>query len=218
MAEIKETDSPTVTSPEVLDAEAKKPVTNSLLDVLGGSRPKTSSTIVTPPAQPQRRSSRPQYISPEEEIERKRKLKAKKAEDYETFITETFNDYIITALIGAGVPESILYKPGKAPKRQAVDSAYTDLAASLILKPQQAKAIATFLAELSNTEKGAALSQSYNEGATGLILKGLGATIAGGTYLVGVNQTMKKLMPLLKALKQSKVVENDEATTDMDQP
>lgn len=209
MADITKSESPVVTSPEVLDEEAKKPVTNSLLDVLGGR--KTEPTIVTP-RQPKRTTlSKPQYISPEEERERKLKIKQQKAEEYEKFITETVNDYIITILVGAGVPENLLYKPGKAPKRQVVDSAYTDLANSLIFKETQAKALAAFLAELANTDNGKGITQSYTEGTLGLVVKGIGAVLAGGTYLVGVNRTMKQLAPFLAAMKKGQVVRPDES-------
>ena len=204
--DITPTDSPAITDPTFLDEEAVKPVSNNLLDLLGGEKPDKKDnrvSLVTPPSsRPRGRPPKQQYLTPEEERERQRQLKKKKAEQYEKFIVEEVNNNILTVLIGLGVPEQVLFLPGKAPKATVVDPSYTEIANALTLKPQQARALASFTVELEGTNLGKSVVGATTNGNTALVLKGLSAAIAGSTYLFGVNKTVQRLMPFIKAMRQ----------------
>jgi len=208
---------------DYLDDEATKPVSNALLDVLGGFKPPEKGeakqeTWVTPPSsRPRGRPPKNPTKSPEEQerdrVERLRKYKKERSENYEKLIVEQFNDYILTLFVGMGVPETVLFMPGKAPKVTVVDPSYTPLANALTIKPQQAKAIAGFLVELERTNIAKSISKSAESSNAVIALKGLGAAFAGASYLFGVQKTVKTLKPLIESSKANKSLEGKKGAT-----
>lgn len=204
MDEIVESSSPLISSPEVMDEEATKPVDNALLQALKGGKPKTS--MVIPPSSPSKPRGRPpkaREITPEESREIKNKIKREKTEQYTTMIVRDMNEQLMSLLIAMGVPPEMLYQKGMVPKSMVVDSAYTPIANGIAIKPNQAKSIAAFIAELEMTNTGQRLSNKTSSQNAALGYKGIMAVVATGSYLMGLNKTMKTIMPVVQAFKEA---------------
>ena len=192
-----------------LVSEEDRPVDDAFLNLTD------TDTIVIPP----RRRGRPPGSKNKEPSTRTRKdpnveRKAKEAE-YQKFIVQEFNEYIMSILVSVGVPSNYIYKPGMIPEVSTVSSAYSELGNAIAIKPMQAKAIAAFAVAVEKTEIGTKATTTYVEGKAGLAIKGVMALAATGMYLAQINKVMQQLMPFLQAQKQAKQ-EGDKRVEDND--
>jgi hypothetical protein len=158
--------------------------------------PKTGST--TPPKIPRpREDSR----TPDEIL----KEKKEKAEEYSKYITEEINDKLLLGLISMGVPSHLLYQPGKAPDfQQATDDKYTPLGAAITVSPLHADIWGRFAAEaMTSTDAGKSAATALGNSKAMLWLYGVLSVGCGISYARTLNETYKKLQPLIEAYQRA---------------
>ncbi len=225
MTDFTQSDSPVVQQPMVLDDEALRPV-DLMSRMLAeakiappsepsgprrrgrpvGSRNKATieaeqsalgkapsgSRIVSPPGRPPK---------PDDELtaEQKRELKARRAEDLSEKIASGVNDNLMLMLTSMGVPPSLLYKPGREPKKVEESSKYTEFAGNVCLSPMQANIFGKFLAEAEGTDLGKKVSGSTGGGNGALFLYGVLSLGAAVQYVQGLQKFYSQMKPMLDA-------------------
>lgn len=210
--EVVEASSPVVTTPEVLDGEALKPASSIFDAIAQADSNKKTQELVAPPrprGRPKGSTNRPKEESLQERLERIKKAKDAKVDEYVKMFTDDINEQIMAGLITLGVPPEALYKEGRVPQTVQVNPAYTPIANALAIKPTQARNVSRFLVELQWTDAGQRMQQRATSGKAPLVYSGIMAGISLITYANGLNQTMKRFAPFIAAARQAKKDEDN---------
>ena len=202
--------------PTHLTAAATKPATMDLLSEINSRKPRgrpvgsRNRTKVDPgqigsgPQQlvtPSRRTaSGPGPSGPEKPDPIKMaQAKRDKTEAYTKRIVDELNDNLMLVFISIGVPSNFIYQPGKTPQEVKVSEKYTEFGNAIAIKPSQAKALASFAAELEFTDAGGKLAASAGTGYGPLVVKGVLALVAVGQYMRTLNDMRTRIEPMMKA-------------------
>lgn len=213
MSEIVAGTSPLIEKPEVLGPEQMRPVSISISEQLkarGGNviqgtkrrpgRPPGSGTkaVSTESSSEDELKKIKEDEARRRAEEAKRRIKQTKVNEYTEKIINEGNEYIMSMLIGSGVPAKMIYREGMAPV-QVVNEHYTEFGNRIAVKPMQARAVAAFLADLEGTDSGQKVTSAFAGGGIGLAFKGIVAGAAVFSYARGLYQIQQQLAPMLAA-------------------
>lgn len=155
-------------------------------------------TLVTPGRATRTPPGTPPGDPPKPDPAKVAEAKRAKAEAYTKRILEETNDYIMLTIISLGLPQDLIYQPGKAPAEVQVSNKYTEFGNQIAIKPSQARALAAFAAEAEFLPQGQKVATSVGSGYGPLVIKGFFALGAGMQYVRGLGTIRKQLEPLLK--------------------
>ena len=108
------------------------------------------------------------------------------------WISEELNDYLMQAIITAGIPATMLYRDGHVPKAIANNDKYTELGNALAIPPTLAQSAARLAAEAKATDSGSKLAVATGNGRAGLVVAGIGTLFGTVTYARRVNDVLKR--------------------------
>lgn len=136
--------------------------------------------------------------------EEKRAAYNTRVEELAVSISDNVNGHIAELLGAAGLPSSMIYKPGREPKHVKTDSPYTDLVDRVMVPDNTVESWAKLWAQVELTDMGKRLSGSGGgSGNAGLVIAALLSVLGTVQYLQGLNQFAKEMKPMLDAYKQS---------------
>jgi hypothetical protein len=225
-------DSPILTEPTELDAEATKPaITIPSLEERLRAAPSSVRPGVNPidpdtgkpkrgrprkaaapkaeaPSRGKSRTSKPDD-KPEDTRTPREKAEAIKArsEELTVQVADTINDNLMLLLTSVGVPAALLYKPGQEPQVAQTSNKYTPLGNSIAMSAQQADVIGHFLAHLEQTDQGQRVTAVAGQGKAPLLVYGLLSVGAVVQYTNGLAKMYKNIAPYLEQYKAQQLTQ-----------
>lgn len=164
-----------------------------------GSEPPGKPSLVIPGTR-----GRPPVDKTPEQIAKALKDKADhkkaRATEFESTILQEFNEQLMGIFMMMGVPASVLYKEGQAPKAAPINNPYSDVGNMLAIGPMQAKSWARFAAELEATDSGTkVVGNLTGDSKAPLIISGVMSLATGIMYARQLSDTFDKMKPMIEA-------------------
>lgn len=136
--------------------------------------------------------------------EQKRAAYETRVEELAVSISANVNGHIAELLGAAGLPASMIYKPGREPKHVQTDSPYTDLVDRVMVPDNTVESWAKLWAQVELTDIGKRLAGSGGgSGNAGLFLAAMFSLLGTVQYAQGLQQFAKEMKPMMDAYKAS---------------
>lgn len=173
-------------------------------EAAGISKPPGGARMVAPPGGRSSSNATDDERTPEQIKE----AKAKRVEELTEKIADGINDNLMLLLTSAGVPPTLLYRPGFEPRKVSSNGKFTDFAGNITVSPMQANIYARFLTEAETLPSVQKVVGNTGQGNGPLVLYGLLSVAASIQYVQGLQKFVKELKPLLEAKRAYDNVQN----------